>query len=344
MSSWTPDTDLWLERSRLNGELLAGVSYGIFFLLTIQALRALLRTEKRSGLPVADRRTILVVYVVITFILATIGFAANAKYTQMIWIDLRNAPGGPPALINLELNYWINRLALDSYYLMEWFMEALLLHRCFIVWNWQPFVVGGMSTLFLAYVAMAIVVMTESKGAVFYDIDIQLAYLVLSVGTNIVYTFLVTGRLVAMRNQIREALGREHSECYTSIAAMIIESAAMYSVLGIIFIVSFAVHSNISNLIFLSISHVQGIAQLLIIIRVAEGRAFSTDVTSRFTTNSIVFSPPRGASVHMSNIQPSTDASTDNEDSFKYPYSGSVGQTNPRLPIPTRSTSQAEEA
>lgn len=59
------------------------------------------------------------VYVVITFILATIGFAANAKYTQMIWIDLRNAPGGPPALINLELNYWINRLALDRYVLLS---------------------------------------------------------------------------------------------------------------------------------------------------------------------------------------------------------------------------------
>lgn len=51
-------------------------------------------------------------YIFITFVLATIGFAGNAKYTQMIWVDLRNAPGGPALLIDLELNYWINRLAL----------------------------------------------------------------------------------------------------------------------------------------------------------------------------------------------------------------------------------------
>lgn len=109
----------------------------------------------------------------------------------------------------------------------------------------------------LCFIAMAILVLTESKGAVFYNINVQLAYLCLSVGMNILYTLLVTGRLLAMRNSIREVLGSEHSTTYTSVVAMLTESAALYSVLGAIYIVSFAVHSNISNLIFLSISHVQ---------------------------------------------------------------------------------------
>ncbi|KAF9481084.1 hypothetical protein BDN70DRAFT_931200 [Pholiota conissans] len=55
---------------------------------------------------------------------------------------------------------------------------------------------------------------------------------------------------------------------------MIVESVALYSVLGVLYIASFATHSNCSNLIFLSISHVQGIAQLLIILRVVNGRAY----------------------------------------------------------------------
>ncbi|KAG6841409.1 hypothetical protein C0991_011303 [Blastosporella zonata] len=55
---------------------------------------------------------------------------------------------------------------------------------------------------------------------------------------------------------------------------MVIELGAMYSVLGALFIAAFATHSDLSNLIFLSISHIQGIAQLLIIIRVADSRAF----------------------------------------------------------------------
>lgn len=56
-------------------------------------------------------------YVWITFVLATIGFGGNARYTQMIWIDLRDAPGGPAALILDETDYWINMMALTWYVL-----------------------------------------------------------------------------------------------------------------------------------------------------------------------------------------------------------------------------------
>lgn len=68
----------------------------------------------RSGGKIPDHRLTLVFYVVITFILGTISFSANAKFTQMIWIDLRDVPGGPFKLIENEMNYHINALALSS--------------------------------------------------------------------------------------------------------------------------------------------------------------------------------------------------------------------------------------
>ena len=57
----------------------------------------------------------LLSYVWITFALATVGLAGNARYTEMIWIDLRDAPGGPAALIFNELDYWINVMSLTWY-------------------------------------------------------------------------------------------------------------------------------------------------------------------------------------------------------------------------------------
>jgi hypothetical protein len=36
----------------------------------------------------------------------------NAKYTQMIWIDLRDIQGGPAWLIENELDYSINVVAI----------------------------------------------------------------------------------------------------------------------------------------------------------------------------------------------------------------------------------------
>lgn len=51
--------------------------------------------------------------------LGTIGFAGNARYTEVIWIDQRDALGGPAALILDELNYRINVVALTWYVFIE---------------------------------------------------------------------------------------------------------------------------------------------------------------------------------------------------------------------------------
>ncbi|EIW75970.1 hypothetical protein CONPUDRAFT_169199 [Coniophora puteana RWD-64-598 SS2] len=276
MTSLVPSTDLWLERSRLDGMIIGAVSYGIFVILSYQAGRQVLRRPRFGAVRPQNRKRIFV-YIVTTFVLATIGFAGNVKYTEMIWIDLRDTPGGPSALIINELQYWVNLMALACYYVMEWFMEALLLWRCFIVWNYSKPIIAIMTTLFLTMVAMSIWVLAQSSGVVFYNANGQLAYLVIQVGITVIYTVLVAGRIFAMRKRVATLLGWESTRLYDTLVLMIVESAALYSVVGIIFIFSFAFHSNVSNLVFLDISHVQGIAQLLIIIRVMEGRSLAED-------------------------------------------------------------------
>jgi hypothetical protein len=80
---------------------------GVFLLLTIQSLVALTQRPRHGG-KIADHRAALIAYILVTFILGTITTAANAKFTEMIWIDLRDAPGGPSWLIEYELEYRIN--------------------------------------------------------------------------------------------------------------------------------------------------------------------------------------------------------------------------------------------
>ncbi|KIM54440.1 hypothetical protein SCLCIDRAFT_11311 [Scleroderma citrinum Foug A] len=256
--SYTPNTDLWLERSRLDGMILGAVSYGMLLLLTIQAGTAILHRRGNGQLGVEPW---LLGYICITFVLATIGFAANVKYTEMIWIDLRDAPGGPAALIQDELSYWINVMALAwyvlSYYIMEWFMQALLVYRCFVIFGREKYIAISMGVLFLTMVGLSILILAEASGAVFYNINTELAYLSVEVGMTVIYTLLVTGRLLRSRRQMENFVAKEHLHTLDKVATMIVESAAPYSILGIIFIISFALHSNISNLVFLSISHVQ---------------------------------------------------------------------------------------
>ncbi|KAN0085707.1 hypothetical protein V8E55_006841 [Tylopilus felleus] len=74
MSSYTPMFTLWRERSKPVGTVLAVVSYGVFFVLTLQETATLTR-GLRQGDRIARHRWMLFGYVWITFVLATVGFA-----------------------------------------------------------------------------------------------------------------------------------------------------------------------------------------------------------------------------------------------------------------------------
>ncbi|KAG1852665.1 hypothetical protein F4604DRAFT_1804913 [Suillus subluteus] len=200
----------------------------------------------------------------------------NAKYTEMIWIDLRDAPGGPLALIEDYMNYRINFVALATGHIQEWFMQVLLLHRCFVIWNWSRWVMVPMITLYVAMIAFSIIVLVEAgSGVAFYNIVMELAYLCVEVGLTVIYTVLVINRLFAMRGRMRQVVAQYDSSTYNTIALMVVESRSVIHF-------AFATYSNgLTTLCFLSIGKIQGIAQLFIIIRVARGRAVTHEWSTR---------------------------------------------------------------
>jgi hypothetical protein len=287
MSSNAPQTDLPLERSRLVGIILGGVSYGAYLLLTVQAMIALMQ-RPRHGQKIANNRRTLICYTLVTFALGTTSFACNTKFTEMIWIDLRDAPGGPAAQIRNVMHYRINFLAICCGYVTEWLMQALLLYRCFVIWNWERHVMIPMVSLYIGMIAAAIVVLVQAgTGTPFYDINTTVAYLAFQVAHTMLYTILVAKRLLHIRGQMKSALVEYDSSTYETIILTVVESAMAYTVFIIIFIVGFAVHlDSLSTLCFLSINQVQGITQLFIIIRVARGRAV-TDVWPTGNTRAV---------------------------------------------------------
>ena len=55
----------------------------------------------------------------------------------------------------------------------------------------------------------------------------------LSVGLNIIVTLMICFRLIRMRALLKQALAPEMSSMYTNIAAMVVESSAPFSIVGI---------------------------------------------------------------------------------------------------------------
>ncbi|KZT03126.1 uncharacterized protein LAESUDRAFT_762120 [Laetiporus sulphureus 93-53] len=75
-------------------------------------------------------------------------------------------------------------------------------------------------------------------------------------------------------------LGPGHASHYTGVAAMIVESAALYSAFTLLFIIPFGMGNPIANTFLQALSEVQIIAPFLIIYRVTQGKGWSA-TTSR---------------------------------------------------------------
>lgn len=126
--------------------------------------------------------------------------------------------------------------------------------------------------------SIALLVAMTKPGADFWTneaVKFSISYWSLSISLNIILTLLISGRILFIRNRVKMSLGAYHAKTYTSLVAVLVESAALYSVTGLIFIVSYARNSPFQNIVLPPLGLVQGIAPILILLRVAKGRAWN---------------------------------------------------------------------
>lgn len=103
------------------------------------------------------------------------------------------------------------------------------------------------------------------------------SYYIISLSMNILLTILITIRLLLYRRRIIATLPREHGRHYFSLATIMVESAAFYSVFALGFIISYALNNPVTQ-IFLGVApSAQQIASYLIIYRLAQGCAWTQD-------------------------------------------------------------------
>lgn len=124
----------------------------------------------------------------------------------------------------------------------------------------------------------------------------------MSLSLNVIVTLLIAGRLLVYRYHMRKIMGRQHTTTYSNIIAILVESAALYSVFAILFIVPFGLGNPVGNIFLQVVNQVQvgsyfstatlmliiykTVSSLLIIFRVARGTAWSGNTATRVTNRS----------------------------------------------------------
>lgn len=164
-------------------------------------------------------------------------------------------------------------------------------------------------------------------------ISVQLftSYFSLSIALNILLTLAIVTKLLIVRRRIKHhAADSERLAQYVTVSAMMVESAALYAVCGILFLVPWGLKNTVEQLVlptlgqaevrfvsayFLNCSFLtrsmQSLAPLLIIVRVAQGRAWSSDTESRLNGSTIRFgTTPRTATIGLSSVGSTHGTST----------------------------------
>ena len=86
---------------------------------------------------------------------------------------------------------------------------------------------------------------------------IELVYLFIAIITNVVLTFMTVIRLYLFRRRITKVLGPRYGLHYTSIIAILVESAAPIYVMVLFLVIPFAMGNPLANIPLLCVIQVQ---------------------------------------------------------------------------------------
>ncbi|KZV85728.1 hypothetical protein EXIGLDRAFT_681546 [Exidia glandulosa HHB12029] len=306
-SSWAPNLspdELWNERSYFTGVLIGAVAYGVHCTLFFIALQLLL-ARKRSHW----KDYIWIAYMVVLFSVSSVANGTRFKFTQASWIDNRNYPGGPGAYL-VEQTTSVDLTCNIAYIINGWLQDALIIYRFWVIYGRSFVALAGPLIVFLAEIVLSLWLVVGLTGGEILRLTVLsklfTSYFAISIGLNILLTLAIVFELMMARRNIGRLVNG--SAQYVSVAAMLVESAALYAICGILFLVPWGLQDPVQQLVLPTLGQVESIAPVLIIMRVAQGRAWSADTETRLTTSTVHF-VPHADTVELSSM-PSKGAST----------------------------------
>jgi len=282
-------TTIFLEQTFVAGDFVCGTGYGIQLVLFYNCVVYLWKTRRTRR-----HSLFLLSYITLLLSISTLYMVAQARTVQDMYIDNRNYPGGPWQYF-LDTQYlWENVAFYATLFVLTFLSDLLVLWRCWVIWTSAGRLTAFAVVAFPALMILASFVLgtlwtlqSSQPGLSLYSALPQAygtSYYAVSLSINIILTILIVIRLLLYRREIRSLLPEEPAWHYVSLSAIIVESAALYSFLALIFIISYATGNPINQIFLGGASSAQQIATYLIIIRLAEGRAWTKDTVVKHAT------------------------------------------------------------
>ncbi|KAI0643034.1 hypothetical protein C8Q79DRAFT_1002796 [Trametes meyenii] len=278
----------------LAADLVAGVGYSLQLVLWFLCVSYLWRQRNRGW-----RITFLLVYLIVLIAVETVFVVTTCLNVQFEYVDNRDYPGGPWQYHLYAQDSPINTTFDASLFVLTFLGDLLVLYRCWVFWSVFGIKMAIVATAFpsLALAASFVLGTAWVLQSTSHDLSFRLpasqsavwtAYYVLSLAVNITLTGLITLRLLAYRRAHLKLLPSDHAKQYLSLAAIVVESAAIHTAFAIVLVISYGMQAPEAALFTVAASAAQ-VASYLIIYRVADGKAWSRNTLHLETMSSLVF-------------------------------------------------------
>ncbi|RDB23623.1 hypothetical protein Hypma_009503 [Hypsizygus marmoreus] len=272
--------DLKAERACFHGTLLAALAFGALLMLYVQLTQVLLVRPKRGQTFWA-----IVAYSGALFPLAVLSISVMFKFSEMSYIENRNYPGGPTAFYRDYSSDYVNVIGQVSETLFPWFADILMISRLLVVWNYKWWIAAFPAVTYLTKLGISIPVLISqlrprdptwlARAGAFGT-----SYYSVTMAFNIYITVMICIRLQSMRRDLETVTGRLHASFYTSSFTMIVESGVFFTVWVTVYLIMRSRGSLFQNVFLLPIAFTLGITRMLIVLRIAQDRAWSKDLVT----------------------------------------------------------------
>ncbi|KAF7375126.1 hypothetical protein MSAN_00399000 [Mycena sanguinolenta] len=284
--------DLPLERSWYIGNTIFAILYGIELCMCFMSAYFLWNGPKSDS-----NRYFYIAYSALLLVLVTIAMSCNLFFGQMMWIEHRDVEGGPVQFFQDNIAAWYNTLGTGADVGCNILGDGLMiveLYRLYVFWaSTSPWIVVFPALLFLASTSMGIVATIQSGlpgNDFFHGITVVFTtpWLALTIAFNVITTTMIAFRLFSVSRSLRVALDKQRADVYTSVSAILIESATPFTLLGIAYLIVY-VRGDPEALALADIwGSFVALSPQMIILRVSLGAAWSRKTVTQYGTNTAV--------------------------------------------------------
>ncbi|KAL7283424.1 hypothetical protein ACG7TL_002854 [Trametes sanguinea] len=282
---------LWNEQAINAAVYIGAIAWGLHISTFFQSTSAILQSGKSSWrwLP----------FSFILFAMASINICCSISFNELAWIDERNYPGGPLAFIVEQSSRPINTASIATSVVTLFLANSFLVYRTHVLWN-KFWVTTALVAFLLVSTVLSVMhcIQAARPDAGLWDdatVKISIPYASVTMTLNILLTVILSWRLLDLRRRLPATINEQVKQ-YTTVQALVVETAFPYGLASFIFVVLYGLRNAGANLFVPLLVQVEGIVAELILIRMVRGNAWSYDILRRVGRSTVVFRGARGRS------------------------------------------------